>query len=448
MKFERRIDRFGEKTALIDGEREISYARLAQWSDDLAGTLPEGRHLLAIAARSDAETVAAYLGALRHGHAVMMLDASLAPEVYGKIVETYRPNLLFDSAEDGGWRPFDPEPAELHASLALLLGTSGTTGDRKMVRLSLENLHANCGSILRYLPIGGDDRVTAHLPLHYSYGLSVLHTHLAKGATVVLGGEMSILSRAFWERFERYRITNFNGVPYHYEMLLRAGFLEREYPHLRFMTQAGGKLLKERVERFSTHLKSRGVDFYVMYGQTEATARIAYVPPASLPKKAGAIGLPIPGVSLSVESGADAEHPAELVCEGPNVMLGYAKCREDLALGDVLGGRLRTGDIGYRDSEGYFYVTGRSKRFIKMHGHRVSLDHIEQILRGEGYEILCGGEDDRLLLVTRKEEEKELKEAVARLFGFYHRSVKVVKVDAFPVKPTGKIDYGALRRYL
>jgi acyl-CoA synthetase (AMP-forming)/AMP-acid ligase II len=353
LRFEWALETHGDRTALIEDDRPISYAQLAEWCDRQTAALGSGKKLVAIVAHPTVETVAAYLGALRGGHAVMMLDASLPEEKRKRLMALYGVDFLCDARRHGGWARLDEGGGNVHEALALLLGTSGSTGDSKMVRLSFENLHANCASILAYLPVGADDRVTTHLPLHYSYGLSVLHTHLARGATIVLTGA-SIVSRDFWDLAGRYEITTFNGVPSHYEMLRRIGFLKKPPVSLRVMTQAGGRLAEATVRQFSAFARERGVDFFVMYGQTEATARIAYVPPEALPEKAGAIGIPIPGVTLDVAEGASAESPQELICRGENVMMGYASKREDLAKGDDLQGVLATGDLGYRDADGFF----------------------------------------------------------------------------------------------
>lgn len=378
----------------------------------------------------DARTVVDYLAALEAGHAVALLDAGLAPELFAGLCERYEPHLVLgpEGAEE---RRSGAEP---HEQLSLLLSTSGTTGSPKLVRLSARAVEANAVSIAVYLELGPEERAIASLPFHYSYGLSVLNSHLLAGASIVLPKE-GIVQLGFWSAFERHGCTSFAGVPYSYELLRRTGWENRALGGLRTMTQAGGRLAPERALELQRKLRSRGGRFVVMYGQTEATARIAWVPPSWLEDKAGSIGVPIPGGELEVVAG-------ELVYRGANVMMGYAGERDDLALGDELGGVLHTGDLGHRDDDGFYWVTGRSRRFTKLYGLRVNLDEVERALP-----VPCAalGQDERGIVVFAVGgDPDELGARLAARFGLRARTFDVRAVSRLPTTASGKIDYSAL----
>jgi acyl-coenzyme A synthetase/AMP-(fatty) acid ligase len=286
------------------------------------------------------------------------------------------------------------------------------------------------------------------LPLHYSFGLSILHTHLAVGASMVLTS-LPVMSREFWDDFKRFGVTSFSGVPYHYEMLRRVGFLNMELPALRMMTQAGGKLNVKYVELFASWCAQKQIEFYVMYGQTEATARISYMPPQYLTAHRNSMGIAIPGgeLSLTDEEGnviSASDVQGELVYRGENVMMGYATSSEDLRFGDALGGVLHTGDMAKKDAEGFFTITGRMKRFLKMFGNRVNLDEVEQLLKTHGFEALVGGEDNRLIIAMLQGGDlKGASAFVAQTCGIHHSAIVGVEVEAFSVSESGKVEYAA-----
>ena len=262
--------------------------------------------------------------------------------------------------------------APVHEKLALLLATSGSTGSPKLVRLSRENVESNARAIREYLKLDETERPITTLPMQYTYGLSILNSHLLAGGCILMTKE-SCVQEGFWKFFREQKATSLGGVPYTYQILKRLRFFEQEFPWLRSMTQAGGKLPADLVTEVGTWAQARGIRFYVMYGQTEATARMSYLPPEDCLKKPGSIGIPVPGGKFSL-LGEDGEPvcgtgvDGELIYEGANVSLGYAKNKEDLMRGDENRGVLHTGDIARRDADGYYYIAGRKKRFIKLYG--------------------------------------------------------------------------------
>jgi acyl-CoA synthetase (AMP-forming)/AMP-acid ligase II len=366
------------------------------------------------------------------------------------LLTIYRPDWVFAAASMG--MPADytiiatmgnycvwglhAKEREINTDLGLLLSTSGSTGTPKLVRLSYSNLQANAASIGEYLGLDERERAITSLPMAYSYGLSVINSHLLAGATILLTSK-GVMQRDFWNLVCAERATSFAGVPYTYQMLLRTGLFERELPVLTW-TQAGGRLDPKYIERVHAIALARARRFFVMYGQTEATARISYVPPDLLANNVGSIGIPIPGGHLRVES-----ESGELIYRGPNVMLGYAQNVQDLSKGDELKGDLHTGDLARQGENGLFHITGRKKRFLKVLGLRLSLDDVETTL-GRHFDtpLACFGTDEALQVAV---EDPSLTDPVRRLccevFKLHHSVVRVSHVERLPLTSSGKTDY-------
>ena len=331
--------------------------------------------------------------------------------------------------------------------------TSGSTGSPKLVMLTHKNLAVNTESIVAYLGLRQDDCAISNLPLYYSYGMSVVNTHLAVGARLVLTTS-SIVSREFWAAFNEHQVTSFSGVPYHYEILDKIRFMRMTLPSLRMLTQAGGKLSAVLVEKFASYSRSQQAEFFVMYGQTEASPRIAYLPPDKVLEKPGSIGVPVPGGQLSLvdEAGQiinEANVDGELIYHGDNVMLGYATSRSELALGDRCRHELHTGDIASRDSDGFYFIHGRKKRFLKLQGNRFSLDRLEQNLKASGLACVCGGVDDCLIILTTDAAAVgQVADVLKKAYKLHHSVYKIVCVNEFPVSTSGKIRYQAFQEYV
>ena len=243
------------------------------------------------------------------------------------------------------------------------------------------NLQSNAESISEYLNIGPNDRAATTLPMSYCYGLSVINSHLLRGAGLVLT-DLSVVDPCFWELFRRRGATALAAVPYTFELLERVGFADMELPSLRYVTQAGGRMAPESVRSYAELGRRKGWELFVMYGQTEATARMAYLPPELAASVPGAVGIPVPGGSFRIDPVPGLEH-GELVYTGPNVMLGYAGSPADLAVGRTVT-ELRTGDLARHHPAGVYEVVGRRSRFVKIVGLRVDLGQVERILADLG----------------------------------------------------------------
>ena len=422
--------------ALVDSDRAITYGDLDVLADAVAESLGNRPRLVLMEAATTVEFISAYIGVLRGGHAVLLVP----PKRASVIAERFDPDVVVSSAGTILERRRGSVHG-LHPDLALLLSTSGSTGVPKLVRLSRRNLDANTASICEYLRLTAADRAITTLPLSYCYGLSVLHTHLAAGASIVLT-DHSVTEAEFWRLFHQTQPTGLAGVPHTFELLDRAGFDGMQLPSLRYVTQAGGKMAPERVRALAALGEARGWELFVMYGQTEATARMAYLPPALARSHPHAIGAPVPGGELTIEAPDDAG-VGELVFRGPNVMMGYAHRPEDLALPPAVA-ELRTGDLARQNEAGLFEIVGRKSRFVKPFGLRIDLDHLERSLRQEGIEAACAGDDNAVAVAVADREPAHVAAKVQTMTGLPPVAVRAVQTACLPRLASGKVDYAAV----
>lgn len=291
-------------------------------------------------------------------------------------------------------------------SIAQILFTSGSTGEPKGVKLSHKNLRVNTTSIIEYLELNSDDIMLVVLPFYYCYGLSLLHTHLKVGGSIVLNNTFIFLGSVLKD-LQKYKCTGFAGVPSHFQVLLRKSesFKKLELPSLKYVTQAGGKLHNVFIREFMDAFPHK--KFFVMYGQTEATARLSYMPPDMLNKKMGSIGLAIPGVQLGIFS--EQNEPVvigevgEIVAKGDNVMLGYLSDKDGTKMA-IQEGWLHTGDMARMDDDGYIFIYSRKKEIIKAGGKRISPKEIEEVIVSLPFVLNCKvkGVYDELLGETIK----------------------------------------------
>lgn len=453
---------------LPDGE-ELSYATVRRLLEDWLRVFSSPDKVLVVCLGANVlSTALAYLAAWEAGHAVALLDPAIDSAALDGFLTAYQPEFVVgpgalpetDVANRYGlvgrpepataiWRAHSRPGAAIDADLALVLLTSGTTGGSKSVRLSHAGVVSNALAIAETLDIKPSDRAATSLPLHYSYGLSVLNSHLIRGASVALSADAPS-SQSFWRHFARDGCTSFAGVPATYETLARRLPQIAGLPRMRVMTQAGGHLRDELVRLYSAALDGAGARFFVMYGQTEATARIACLDPQSEPGRIGSVGTAIPGGSIDIRDEVGLPQPDGIVgqvwYEGPNVMHGYASTRQDLSLGDQLGGRLATGDLGFL-RDGYLYLVGRTKRISKIMGKRLGLDDLELRLGTVSSTAAVDGGDCVVLFAECP--PKEYYSSVRRLaadFVLPYSAFRVHEVAALPRLTSGKIDYQALTR--
>lgn len=459
------LEQYGERTALITQDGDVvSYQELLRRADEI-GQAVGNRCLVFLMCRNCVDSVAGYIGFLRGGIVAVMIAEHITPDLLSNLMDAYHPACFYLPSKyvsaqsqgtpvwsNGNYTLLNMEYAqdyELTDELAVLLTTSGSTGSPKLVRQSARNIESNTRSIVEYLGITRDDRAITTLPMSYTYGLSIIQTHLAQGAAIILT-EATLMDKRFWSLLRRQKATTFGGVPYIYEMLKKLRFERMDLPSLRYLTQAGGKLSAELVAEFCDICDRKGLRLIVMYGQTEATARMSYLPWEYARSKLGSMGIAIPGGAFRLvdEDGWTIECPnvaGELVYSGENVTLGYAQSRFDLNNPDENGGVLYTGDMAKRDEDGFYYIVGRKKRFLKLFGSRVNLDEVEGLLKKEGFDCVCAGVDDRMdIYVTDAGQTDAVSAFIRERTSINYSGFQVHVIDEIPRSEAGKVLYSAL----
>lgn len=457
---------YGDRVAVIDDNNVCkTYHQLANDCEAWARHVPR-RSLIFILSSNTMGSLIAYVACLNERVVPVMLDAQIDSALLSHYVEVYKPCYIWTPASRSSDFKGDlifsdweyaliccrvAENAALYSDLGLLLTTSGSTGSPRFVRQSYENISQNAHSIMSYLDLDESEKAITTLPMNYTYGLSIINSHLMVGATLILT-EKTLIQREFWNMFVKYQVTSFGGVPYTYEILDKLMFFRRDLPSLRTMTQAGGKLSPLLHRKFADYALKKGKRFVVMYGASEATARMAYLPSERSLEKCGAIGIAIPGGRLMLmdersEIITTSDTIGELVYEGKNVTLGYAERREDLCRGDERNGILHTGDLAKRDSDGFYYIVGRKKRFLKIFGHRIGLEETELLIR-EHYpecECACVGKDDSMyVFVDSSEKCDEIRRFLADKMKLNISAFHVRYLAALPKNNVGKILYNKL----
>ena len=446
------LRRHGDRAALIvDGGEILSFSELADRVVERRMDLGENRRLIALGSGSDLETVITLLAALDGRHALLIVEPGPSFET---VIASYGPDTVVTTA-DGVTSVDHVTPVahesrhDLHPDLALLLATSGTTGGAKLVRLSLDAVQSNASAIAEALELSERDRAITTLPLHYCYGLSVITSHLGVGASIVFT-DASVVDPCLWRAVEEWEVTTLAGVPYTFEMIERRGLGVLRTPSLRLLTQAGGRMHPDLVRRLAELGCEAGWGLAVMYGQTEATARMAVCPPNAVSAETGSVGWAIPGGSFRIDGEADDSGVGEVVYSGPNVMMGYATAVADLSRGAEVT-ELRTGDLGRLDATGRLELVGRSSRFVKIHGKRIDLDHLELRLTTPGRRVRCGGDDDGVVAVVETVGidgtdaiDQDLREEVCAAVSIPSARIVAVTMAEIPRTASGKIDLPAV----
>jgi len=426
--------------AVFDGNTGewLTRGELTRRVKDAAARLAfPGKALVLLFAANDVESLVAYLAALQAGHAVAMLNPDLDDALRARLISIFQPDFIAAPGQ-ALLRTDASNRCPIHPDLALLISTSGSTGSPKLVRLSWSNLESNARQIVQALRHTGQDRTMVTAPIFSAYGSSLLHTMLLAGGSFALT-HARVVSREFWDVARQAECNVIGGTPFFYQTLDRLDVDWLNVPRIRKFLQAGGAMPEHLARKFHDIAQARGGELHLMYGQAEAAARISTLPPELLPDACASVGFALPGGELWIEAG-------ELIYRGPNVMMGYATRREDLGKGDELGGVVATGDLGYRDHRGLFYITGRKSRFVKLYGWRVSLDEVEQLLAPATVAAVNHG--DRLLLYA-EQPGAAFSDAVDRLAGrlnLHRAGFEIRAIDALPRLANGKIDYQSLTR--
>jgi len=405
------------------------------------------------------ESILFYISLLKSQNTIALINANIKTENLYELVKSYNPNTIV-TKKNIEFKNYNQTLTfknyycyenkkktnlNINDELFFLLTTSGSTGSSKYVRISYKNVEANTKSIVKFLKINNTDRLITTLPPDYTYGFSLLNTHLFKGSSIILN-DYSIIQREFWDLLTKTKATTFGGVPYTFDLLKKIRFENYKISSLKYITQAGGKLSSESHKYFFDILKKKKIKFIIMYGATEATSRMSYLPWSDSGKKIGSIGIPIPGSSMEI-SKPDQKKIGEIVFKGQNVSLGYANSYKDLIKGDINRGKLKTGDIGYKDSQGFFYIVARKKRFLKLLGYRINLDELELKLRKlTNYKMIyCTGNDNELVIHLDNDKIKNnLLLCLIKEFKINKNLVKFKIFKDLSLTNSGKINYKKL----
>lgn len=440
--------------AIDDSGRSVTYGEISEFSAEFARYLPQ-RSLIFLLSENCIGSLLGYTAALCNRIVPLVLSAATEEGLYNHLYELYQPEYLWmpQAKAEGkeiifsAWdyclvktgNPLVP----LYDDLSLLLPTSGSTGSPKLVRHSYRNIEANADNVRRLFRLDGTEKAMAILPMHYTMGLSVIASHLLAGATLLLSGR-SLLDKGFWATLKE--ATSFTGVPYSYEILTKMRFTRMDLPNLKVITQGGGKLTEAMWNTLAQYANEKGKQFIATYGQSECTARMAYLPAELATEKVCSIGIAEPGGQLSIvdDNGNETfegEAQGEMVYRGENVTLGYATCREDLLKGDENHGVMHTGDLARRDADGCYFIIGRLKRFLKIYGLRIGLDEVERMIKAEyNTDCYCKGNDEKLIvLVIDPKLQDVLPEYIEEKTHLFHQKVEVQVVKEILRNEAGKV---------
>jgi acyl-CoA synthetase (AMP-forming)/AMP-acid ligase II len=468
---------FGLEKNFLAGKEEITFKdlyanclSLASWIKNEVG---QEKHIFLISA-NNIFFIKSYLAIIKSGNICIPLDPYIEKENFNYIAELTQPSLIFLTEDikkklpesyHNYLLPLDIQRYEKNKIVdfpsnfdtekcAEIIFTSGSTGKPKGVMISHKNLIANTGSIVEYLNIKESDRMLVVLPFYYCYGLSLFHTHLRAGGSIVFNNSFIFLGGILRDLLE-HKCTGFAGVPSHFQILLRKSdsFKKTRFPDLKYVTQAGGKLAPIFIDEFrEAHPEIR---FIVMYGQTEATARLSWLPPEIYERRKGSMGKGIPGVELKVVNEAGEKikpgEIGEVIARGDNIMIGYF-ADEVETKNAIRKGWLYTGDLGTVDEDDYIYLTARSKEIIKVRGKRISPKEIEAVILSipevidctiEGVDDEIQGEMLKATIVVRKDHISLFNsESMIRHCSLHLALFKIPQVyefkDDLTISPTGK----------
>lgn len=463
------LEKYKGNTALIDDKgNTMSYEELHFEAHSLAESI--GRRCLVFSLCSnEIGSVLGYTAFINNGIVPVMINAHLEESLLQNLLDTYSPEYIWLPKNQAAQFPAMHTEHEAHEyvllktgyekkyalydELGLLITTSGSTGSPKLVRQSYANVLNSTQTIAEYLRLDKTERPITTLPMNYVYGLSIVNSHLFVGATLLLT-DKTLMQKEFWSFFKESGATSFGGVPYTYEMLDKLRFYRMDLPSLRTMTESGGKMTPELNKKFAVYAAEHGKNFILMYGAAEATSRMAYLPPEKAVDKIGSVGIAIPGGKFHLidAEGKNITEPyvtGELVYEGRNVTLGYAECGDDLIKGDERHGVLETGDMAQFDSEGYYYIVGRKKRFLKVYGNRVNLDEVDMLIKDHfSIDTASSGVDDHIyIFVTDKDFVQPVKDFIVMKTRLNQAAFNVCVIDEIPKSSSGKTLYSALAKY-
>ena len=466
MKLFSNLKKFGSKIALIEKDKKISFNELETYKRGIHSFKPNS--LVLLINDNSFESLKFYIVLMKLDKiSLMLIDNNTNINSVNETINVYKHEYIIlpkskfkfikKDAEiisvDGHYLLLKSNKfnnlIKINHNNKLMLTTSGTLGSSKFVKLSNENLKFNSNQIIKYLNIKKNDQVITTMPVSYSYMLSIINTHLDSGCTIHLNNK-SIFQREFWEYFKKKKINSFSGVPYHFQILEKNNFKFLETSSLKYITCAGGKLEKRIINKIYKFCIAKKLKFFLMYGQTEASPRISYLPFKYLKQKTESIGRGIEGTKLWVEDHKKKQIKTcnkigELVCKGNNIFNGYSDSRKDLSKKITNNKILRTGDLAYFDKDKFFYIFERKSRLAKIFGIRINLDELEKKLSNKSEKVLCKAGINKIYLYTTKSYKKNLMTKAEKITLQNKSAFEVKILYKFPRTNSGKIKYSLLK---
>jgi long-chain acyl-CoA synthetase len=449
-------ERFGKKPIIYDQDGEsYGFIDFKSFASNLSKFIKDDKLVIILTSNSPG-SVLALVSILNLGLVPILLDFKISSKMLEQYIKIYKPHLVFipkremnqifnyeEISSIHGFtvlRNKEKNYYEIHPNIRLLMTTSGSTGSPKLVKLSETNILSNSQAIIKYLNITPDDRAITTLPIHYSYGLSIINSHLIAGAALVVT-QKSVVEKIFWKIFKDSKCNSISGVPYTYEILDKINFYKFDLPELKYLTQAGGRLNTDTTIRIGEYCQEKNISFFKMYGQTEATARMTFLDPQLLLSKPDSIGKPIPGgkielVGLEGNIIESTNKIGEIRYHGENVYIGYAQNIEDLKTQTIKNDYLDTGDLAYRDEDGDLFLKGRKNNFVKIYGYRVSLDQVEKIIG----DCACIALKDNIIIFTTNTKEEGIYQKISASTTLPSKIFKIIHIEEFPRLSNFKID--------
>ena len=418
------------------------------------------KSFVVLVSNNSIETILLYITLLRNDCLVMIIDTKTNKDDFYTLIQNYKPNYLILPKNfkkiNRNYKIFHTFKSnyiykkkyntniKFKSNLSILLSTSGTMGSQKFVKITKDNIYSNTLSIIKKLKINNKDRAILNMPFSYSYMLSIVNTHIHTGGSIFVSSN-SFLQRRFWNEMAENSITSFNGVPYIFETLDKIGLNKLKIKNIKYITQAGGKLNYNLNKKIIDFTKKNNLKYYTMYGQTEASPRIAILDSKYSSKKIGSIGKAIYGGKIWLENsnGKKIKQPntiGELVYFGKNVSSGYAYNHLDLSTTSNNKFILKTGDLAYFDDDKFLYIKGRLNRLAKIYGIRFNLDELEQKLLKKGYNIVCVCINNKIYLCSEKVySDKKLFYTAAKITMLSKNVFNFIRINKFPRNNSGKI---------
>jgi len=461
------LEKFSSNTCVIDDElNEYDYKDLLLNAKRLSKYIKK-RSVVFLICKNNYEFIISYVSLIRSRAVFFLINNQTVEKKLLNLIDVYKPEFIIAPIDkiinNQNFKKIYQikkkynllkinikKKSKIHKDLALLISTSGSTGTPKFVKLSYSNLHDNAKKIAKSLNIKPIDRPITTMDPSYSYSMSILNSHLISGASIIVT-EKSLFEKNFWELLKKKNATTFGGVPFIYNILKKLKFEKFILPSLKYITQAGGKLNNSLISDFIRICKNKKIKLFIMYGQTEASPRMSFLDWKFISKKLGSIGKPLMGGKFFLYDENNKiiyknNKEGELVYEGKNVMLGYAENLDDLKTKEKNKSRLFTGDLAKKDKNGFYYITGRKSRYIKIFGTRISLDDVENEINHQGFKCACTGEDDQLkIYISNNYNSKKLINYIKENFKIKKSNFLLFKISKIPRNNNGKILYSLLK---